>query len=381
MLGCMRRSALGLPLLLVAACGGSSDPLEPGVARTPDGEVQVWFQDEVPTDAEFLAVWGRSRDDVWAVGWDGTIAHYDGMAWRLETTTATVPLTGISGAPYPNDFDPDDPMDVAELGPVFAVGWGGTILQRQPNGVWVDAPRAAGTATITTNLFDIHVHDEERALAVGDGGTVFAWDGTEWSNPAFEVPGDFSGELIQPRVALQGVWTPNGDDFTIVGSSGASYRSSGVANAFSSLDTRIAEPLRGVWGTGNGNVYAVGLDSIILRFRNGQWQRQRDDGIAELPTTFLFGIDGRGNNDFLIVGWRGVAIRRAGGRYVREETSVDVDLRDVWVAPIERIEPYPEELPEVEVAVDVAFAAGTNGTILRRQPPLPTLEELQQANP
>ncbi|MEM1026260.1 MAG: hypothetical protein AAGD10_17735 [Myxococcota bacterium] len=372
----MRRLAFGASLFL-AACSGSEEPSESGVARTPDGEIQVWFQEGVPSDTEFLAVWGRSRNDVWAVGWDGTIAHYNGMAWQLETTTATVPLTGISGTPLPNGFDPDDPMDVAELGPVFAVGWGGTILQRQMDGSWIDAPRAVGTATVTTNLFDIYVHDDERALAVGDGGTVFAWDGTEWSNPAFRVPGDFSGELIEPRVALQGVWTPNGDDFTIVGSSGAAYRSQGVATGFASLDTRIAEPLRGVWGTGNGNVYAVGLDSIILRFQNGQWQRQRNDGIASLPTTFLFGVHGQRANDFLIVGWRGVAIRRANGLYVQEETLVDVDLRDVWVAPREQIVPYPDELPDVTVNLDVGFAVGTNGTILRRQPPLPTLEELQ----
>lgn len=369
----MNRRWLLLPFL--AACGGEPRDLGPAQPVDDEGNPIVWSAESVSTDAELLTIWGRSRDEVWAGGWDGVIVHFNGRRWVEETTTATVPITGISGTPVPRD----PPMDFIP-GPIFAVGWGGTILQRRDDGVWVDAPRAVGTATVTDDLFDIHVHDDERALAVGDTGTIFVWDGVEWSHPRFRVPGAFSGELIEPRGALHSVWSPNGDNYSIVGSGGAAYRSDGVAASFEALDTRIAEPLRGVWGTGNNNVYAVGLDSTILRFRNGQWRRVREDGADDLPVTFLFGVDGRGGNNILAVGWRGVTAR-FNGRWVREVSQTAFDLRDVWVAPRVQVEPYPDELPDVTVNVDVAYAAGVAGTILRRQDPIPTLEELREAQP
>ncbi|NJK89637.1 MAG: hypothetical protein HC923_09675 [Myxococcales bacterium] len=209
------------------------------------------------------------------------------------------------------------------------------------------------------------VADEETALAVGDTGRIWTWDGIAWTNPRFRVPGEFSGQLIEPRGKLHAAWTANGNEFYIVGSGGAAYRSNGGFQNFEALDTRFAEPLRGVWGTGNTNVYGVGLDSIILRYTD-QWRRVTNNGADELPTTFLFGIHGRGGNDFLVVGWRGVALH-FDGRWRAEVTTVDSDLRSVWMAP--KFLAFPEEPDSPEV--DIAFAVGTSGTILRRQLPLP----------
>jgi len=367
----VKRAGLLLLGALSAASSGcdqnTADDL-PTVDAGPEEEI-IWFEEAVPLDAQYLSVWGRSHEEVWAVGWDEAIVRFDGQRWRAETvettrsSTVPLPITGVHGAPIPRNAPVDDPT--FEPGPVFAVGWESLILQRGPDGVWRDAPKAAGTATVTEDLFGVYVHDAENAMAVGDTGTIWVWDGIEWSRPRFRVPGEFSGEFIEPRGKLHAVWTDNGNRYYVVGSGGAAYRSRGEPTNFEAIDTRFAEPLRGVWGTGNDNVYAVGLDSIILRYSN-QWRRVRDDGADEVPTTFLFGIHGRRRNDFLVVGWRGVALH-FDGRWRVEQTFIDADLRGVWMAP--KVPAFPED-PE-SPDLDISFAVGTSGTVLRRELPLP----------
>jgi hypothetical protein len=39
-----------------------------------------------PTTADLRAVWGSGPEDVFAVGLDGTILHYDGSAWSAMDT-------------------------------------------------------------------------------------------------------------------------------------------------------------------------------------------------------------------------------------------------------------------------------------------------------
>ena len=343
-------------MILAGTLACSSDSTDPnGMMDADAGVGPRWVEvADIPTQAQLLSVWGRAADDIWAVGWDGTIIHYDGLSWSLETTTATVPLTAVAGLPLPGNLEPTDPRPDPV---VFAVGWSGTLLIREPSGTWRQAtdPTTAPvgttpdlTAPITEDLFGLAVA-EDVAVAVGDEGRLVTWDGTQWTPQPLQVPGEFSGDIIEPKGTLQRVWTQNGGRFYITGSGGAAYRSDDGVTSFALIDTRISDPLRGVWGTGNNNVYAVGLDGLILRFRQGQWRRVTDDGADELPSAFLFGIDGRAGNDITIVGWQGTVVH-FDGQWRLEPSDSDVDLRDVWVA----------------TSTDAAYAVGAAGTVLRR---------------
>jgi hypothetical protein len=328
----------------VAACSGANDDRADAGANL-DAGVPVWVVEPgVPTQEDLLAVWGRAADDVYAVGFGGTVLHYDGVAWTRETTTSTQPLTAVHGLPLDPEALPTDPAPAT-----VAVGWRGVILERGPTGQWSPA---ASTSTATDDLFGVALGDAESGLAVGDGGRVVGFDGTAWAEVPFAVPGEFSGEPIEPKGVLKGVWTGNGRRYYISGSGGAAYRSANGFETFEALDTRVSEPLRGIWGTANDNVYTVGLDSLILRF-NGQWRRVSNEGADALPRAFLFGVWGRGGDDITLVGWRGTVIRRLGGAWFAEETGIEADLRGVWV----------------DAETGLAFAVGASGTVLRRAPP------------
>lgn len=334
--------------LLLAACEGAEPSLPDAGPRLDAGPELAWVTESgVPTREDLLGVWGRSADDVWAVGWRGTVIHWDGRLWRLETTTATVPLTAIHGLRPDPEADPEAQEDA----PIFAVGWNGTILTRSRDGRWAPAAR---TATASQHLFGVAVGGRGTALAVGDQGRVWGYDGEAWSPVDFQIQGELSGELIAPRPVLQAVWTLNGRRYYFVGSGGAAFRSADGFRRFEALDTRGSEPLRGVFGFAHDHVYAVGLDGLILRYTN-QWRRVVSDGADRLPRTFLFGVAGRGPDELTVVGWRGVAAHFDGESWARQGTGTDRDLRAIWVDP----------------ETGAAFAVGAGGLVLRRAPPPP----------
>lgn len=358
----------------ITACGGTGEGDNASAQTECAVEPPIWYVDFAPTDETLLGVWGRRSDDVFAVGWNGTILHYDGETWTpetirsdrtLSTRTATTPLTGVAGVPLPADFDPMDPTFVP--GPVWACGYDGTILVRGEDGTWDDAPRSdiatvdedgmpiPATATTAIDFFDITVHDEDQALIVGDTGTLVVWDGFEWRPRALRFESPFPpapGEppsIIEPRGTLHGTYTPNGNDYFAVGSAGAAYRSSGGPYAWELIDTTVPNPVRSAWGPNPNNVFAVGLDSLILRFRGGNWTVIRNQGADELPVEFLQDVHGRGGPELLVVGWRGFVAHFRDG-WEAEEVPTDRDLRSVWMAE----------------DADVSFIVGAEGTILRR---------------
>ncbi len=353
MMGPMRLGPwlLALASLSTACAQDNQEGLDAG---SGDGSVApIWVVEPgIPTKEDLLSVWGYDAENIFAVGFSGTVLHYDGLAWNIESVSATVPLTSVHGLPKDTAMDPPPPL----TGPVFAVGWDGTILMRDhASATWIDA---APSSTVGEDLFGVRIGADDSAIAVGDVGRLMVWDGTTWAPKRFRVPGEFTGSLIEPKTSLKGVWTRDGRRYYISGAAGAAYRSDNGYASFESIDTRDPEPLRGIWGINYGDVYAVGLSGKILHFDpNGDppWRRVRNNGAEDLPSVFFFGIDGTGGNDITIVGWRGTAVRYAEGAWTIEPTGVDADLRSVWIDP----------------ETQVAYAVGASGTVIRRDPPPP----------
>lgn len=331
----VRAYALLASGLTLAACG--SDVTPPPTPEGPEVLPPDWELQATPGEVQLLGVWGRTSTDAFAVGWDGAVLRYDG-AWRRETSTATVPLTDVGGSLEPE-------------GPIFAVGWGGTIVMRDAEGRWAPAPK---TSTTTADLFGLHLSAPDLGYAVGDSGTVLRWDGLTWSDAAFFVTSELSGQPVAPRTALAGVYSADGRRWYFSGAGGGSFRSTDGGQTFEALDTRESVPLRGVWGPSGGSIYTVGLEGVVLRFDN-RWRRENPNG----STRFLFGVWGASGSDVTVVGWSGTALRRFGGQWFTERTGTTVDLRDVWV----------------DAETSRAFAVGARGTILTRTSTAPRMPE------
>lgn len=79
---------------------------------TPDPALSKW-QISQPQENKLLDIWGITENDVYAVGAEGTIVHYDGQKWQSLYSGTTEPLFGIWGTSADN---------------IYAVGNRGTML-------------------------------------------------------------------------------------------------------------------------------------------------------------------------------------------------------------------------------------------------------------
>jgi len=141
------RLVLCLTVLALAGCDRISSPTvrDAGV----DSLATLW--EVVDAGAvNYNAVAGSSPEDVYIVGDQGTILHWDGIALLPEASGTTANLRGVSV--------PDPTI-------AYAVGEMGTILTRQ-GGVWL--PAASPTAAVLNAVSAW----SNVAVAVGEQGTI-----------------------------------------------------------------------------------------------------------------------------------------------------------------------------------------------------------------
>jgi hypothetical protein len=112
-------------------------------------------------------VWGTSGNDVFAVGNQGTILHYDGISWSTMNSGTTRFLTSVWGS---SSID------------VYAVGSNGTILHY--DGIsWSKAATPA-----TENLNDIWGASGTDVFVVGDYGQILHYTSKK-PNPDIKANG------------------------------------------------------------------------------------------------------------------------------------------------------------------------------------------------
>jgi len=143
-------------------------------------------QSPVTTTGRLHGVWGNSGDDVFAVGWWGTILHYDGSSWKEMISGTDALLYDIWGSSG-ND--------------VFAVGTNGTILHYDGSS-WKEMI----SGTTSYDLWGVWGSSGTDVFAVGENGIILHYDGTTWMTSFFG-----SGNH-------QDVWGSSGENVFVVSS-------------------------------------------------------------------------------------------------------------------------------------------------------------------
>jgi hypothetical protein len=109
-----------------------------------------------PARKHFYDLDGSSAHDVFAVGSDGMIAHFNGTSWKMMNSGVTDTLRAISGS--------------------IAVGDNGAITR------WDGSKWNAEHAGTTAHLNAVCYIDGKEAWAVGDGGVIISNDGgSKWT--------------------------------------------------------------------------------------------------------------------------------------------------------------------------------------------------------
>ncbi|MFT3693607.1 MAG: hypothetical protein QM831_10740 [Kofleriaceae bacterium] len=138
----------------------------------------------LPFTTPLRGIGGTSATDLFVVGKQGAIGHFDGTAWTQMTSPTTETLNDVYAAA------PDD---------VFAVGTHGTVLHFDGN-AWTVISFPAGRTTSTTGVDYTMVTGTSgtNVYAVG-GRTLLHYDGTSWGPVGRPDAGGIEGVFAMPN--------------------------------------------------------------------------------------------------------------------------------------------------------------------------------------
>jgi hypothetical protein len=222
-------------------------------------------------------LWGPSWTDIYGVGMDGTIAHFNGSAWQIQQSPVTKTLRSVHGAD----------------GQIWAVGDGGTVA-RFAGTKWEAVPYPKGN-----NLRGVWASAQTFVVAVGEY-TIDLWNGSAWST----MPGSTG-------TRFQSVWGVNSQNIWAVGEYGKIVRY--VNGTWSSQPSPVSSTLRDIWGTSPSNVWAVGDAGTVVHFDGNAWS-----AVESGTLNTLLAVWGTGPDDVTVVGAKGKVLRWDGEAFVDE---------------------------------------------------------------
>jgi len=182
----------------------------------------------VGAGGNLFGIWGSSSADVFVADDTGVIWHASGPTWTPQWTLGGNAFRGIWGSAS------DD---------VFTVDFTGGNIYHYNGAVWNTTPMATASQPLT----NIWGSSASNVYAIGMLGTLVHYDGTNWS----PVTGASTGTN-----QLTGIWGSSANDIYIVGLGGTILHYDGTA--WSDMVSGTLDDLWSVWGTGTGEVFAVG---------------------------------------------------------------------------------------------------------------------------
>jgi len=230
------------------------------------GQDGAWDRVAVGDVGPLWSIWSEDGETVWAAGETLLSGDTSGAPWTSAGTTA--PYRRVRGVSATSIWSVENAVHFSNrTAPWTQDGtqlWGLSVFSDYD--VWVSA--ASGrtfhwTTSPTPHWISQDPLPNVHALyalggvasgdlwAVGDGGMILHWDGSQWSDVA-------SGTTV----ALRGVWAGASGDVWAVGDGGTILHWDGTKWSPSASGT--ARPLHAVVGDGAGNIWAVGEQSTII---------------------------------------------------------------------------------------------------------------------
>jgi hypothetical protein len=279
----------------------------------------------LPQINDLNAVWGSSATDIFAVGRDDTILHFDGSTWSpMKSGTTNCIFSDVWGT---------SPTDVFAVGTVDTTS--GIILHYNGSD-W-----SAMLTPSTIYFGSVWGSSAADVFAVGgdnSGSAIFHYNGNTWSKMTANLAGNET---------LYDVWGSSATDvfFSVGQSSILHYDGSTWAEMTIPTIPVGLWVLEGIWGSSATDVFAVGGNEyyrIILHYDGGIWSEMTRE-----PGRYLIDVWGSSPNNVFAVGPAGTILHYDGSTWSKMTTPTTNHLIGVWGSS----------------ATDV-FAVGYNGTIL-----------------
>jgi hypothetical protein len=272
----------------------------------------VWMPDRVSTDAvwhvdgvkstktfdgdasrKLQGIWGSSERDIWSVGSQGYIVHYDGSAWAAVPSGTQQNLNAVWGSSSRD---------------VWAVGDIGMILHFDGSS-WSIA--IADRADERSHPFNAIWSASSERHWIASAAGIFEYDGGRQLRA--------SGPDGGPGAAsYRSIWGTAPDNVVAVGSVGAIAEFDGTRWTGPAKST-TSDDLSAVWGHSD-KMLAVGRRTGIIRVGRGDWRVEPVTGGAGGPLSAIWGSSAE---DIWVSSFiSGVFGHYVGGRWEAVDTSV-----------------------------------------------------------
>ena len=241
-----------------------------------------------------LGVWGASGSDVFAVGRRGRVLHYGGSgAWSV--------MTGIDATDHLNAVWGSSPRDVFAAGETST---GAAVVYRYDGAAWgkMTVPSGVGALRALYGFSASNVH------ATGAGGVVLHYDGTSWA-VTLAARTDREGWRLwgtAPNALFASASTSPGRQLVV-------RRFDGTA--WTETSTGIASYQSGLWGSSPSEIY-LGTDSSgpFVRYDGSAWAL-----MGGTRGTAMRAVWGTSDGAVWMVGQGGAAYRGVRGATVSVE--------------------------------------------------------------
>ena len=299
-----------------AAEGGSifSNPVDFTSAKINEQKSHLtWTIQLSGTNQTLNAIWGSSSSDIFVVGNEGTILHYDGSNWNPQNSGTENPLYSVWGS---------GPSDV------FAGGSRGTILHYDGT-KWTQQD----SDELEQAVDDLWGSSSNNVFAASHGTNdhrISHFDGTGWE---------------QQSIFYCGVTTVSGSSDNNVYNGGVD----GLIMKYDGTDwtrqpVNTLADINSLFVVSTSNAVAVAESGVIIHFDGSDWIRQ-ESGI----NTELFDVSGSFNSEFYAVGFAGRILYYDGVNWSTEFVTDNMEkLNGVYVTS-------PNDV----------FIVGDNGFVIR----------------
>lgn len=329
------------------ASSDSSTSCETSDTCTPTPPLTCANADFCAVDAAIDSLWaltsihGTSKDDVWAVGTNGTVVHYDGSSWTATSSGTTNTLLGV-WATSPTDVWAVSAWNLVLHGTADAsgvFGWSPLSLPIMPYGFMAGEVRTVigsgnqvfvgGAEAMSGDSFTPCVLWSSKE----DSGTI-SW-GNAYSSWDIILP-SLRSTWLSPSGALWGVGDQGLAAYASITSRDGSNPDLPDALIWKDVDTVVKVPLYGIGGSGDTDIWAVGALGTLRHWTGGPtWET-----VISPTTNTLNGIWAASPNDVWAVGDHGTILHFDGTAWTPGTAILpadDIALRAVWGSDPENI--------------------------------------------
>jgi hypothetical protein len=297
---------------------------------------QVWVETSVGNENDFHAVWAYADNHVVALSDHGGVYEYDGSHWN-EVNNSTQggwqDMYGLSAD------------EIYAVGGYTLLRWDGSdwfeesrntgynmaVWCSAGNEVWTcgwpgsGAPRyvyhydgSAWTQPYSVDWvmpWDVWGSGADTVFAAWEDGTVCRYDGSSWS----------SAQVASS--ALYDIWGISATDVFAVGAQGAVYRYNGTTWNQMTSGVPGSIDLGALWGTSASDVVAVGEVGTVIRFDGTQWNTETSG-----TTNILTAVWGDAPDNYWAVGMSGTVIHYDGSGWTEIPTGLSSEdgVNCVW---------------------------------------------------